>query len=178
MNPVEIEQCLDSMSIIVDTREQPSARALRRYKSFGCPYTRQTLRYGDYTYNFVKPGGTLLYQPSETIHPDVIIERKMDLVELSGCLTQSRDRFVAEFGRAAEHGASIYLLVENATWENLVNGKYDTRFHPKAYLASITAFMARYHIQTVFCKQETSGRLIKEILYRELKERLENGQYG
>ena len=70
------------------------------------------------------------------------------------------------------------MLVENATWENLINGKYDTRFNPKAFLASLTAYMARYNIKPVFCKAETSGKLIKEILYRELKERLERGEYG
>jgi len=30
----------------------------------------------------------------------------------------------------------------------------------------------------VFCKADTSGALIKEILYRDMKERLERGEYG
>ena len=32
-------------------------------------------------------------------------------------------------------------------------------------------------MNVVFCKEETSGRLIKEILYRDLKERLERGEF-
>jgi hypothetical protein len=44
-------------------------------------------------------------------------------------------------------------------------------------MASITAWMARYDCKVIFCKQEISGALIKEILYRELKERLERGDY-
>ena len=72
----------------------------------------------------------------------------------------------------------MYLLVEDATCENLINGKYATRYNPKAYFASITAWQARYGIKTIFCKSETSGKIIKEILYRELKEKLEQGFYN
>lgn len=178
MNNFEIEDCLRSMQIIVDTREQPSKRAEKRYQSFSVPYKRQTLSYGDYTYNFNLPNGYPLYDEKETIKGHVVIERKQDLVELSQCFCQSRERFEREFERAKENNASIYLLVEDASWENLINGKYATRFNSKAFFASITAWMARYDIKIIFCKSETSGKMIREILYRELKERLENGKYG
>ena len=68
-------------------------------------------------------------------------------------------------------------MVENASWESLVNGKYRTKYNPVAYEASIEAFMARYNVTPIFCKAETSGHLIKNILYRELKERLGRGDY-
>lgn len=178
MTNFEIDDCLKSMQIIVDTREQPSARAEKRYNSFSVPYKRQTLAYGDYTYNFMLPDKKWLYEQNETIHGDVVIERKADLVELSQCFCQSRVRFEKEFEKAKENNAGIYLLVEDANWENLINGKYDTKYNPKAYFASIAAWMARYNMKVIFCKSETSGKLIKEILYRELKERLENGYYG
>ncbi len=45
---------------------------------------------------------------------------------------------------------------------------------PQALVASLTAWLARYNCQLIFCKSETTGKLIKELLYRELKERLEN----
>lgn len=178
MTNFEIEDCLKSLQIIVDTREQPSKRAQSRYESFGCPYRRQTMDFGDYTYNFKLPSGKWLYDENTTVQGDVIIERKADLTELSQCFCQSRERFEREFKKALEHGSSCYLLVEDATWENLINGKYRTKFNPQAYFASMTAWMVRYNIKPVFCKAETSGKIIKEILYRELKERLENGQYG
>lgn len=178
MEGYEIEACLKSFEILVDTREQPSERANRRYNQFDCPYTRTALNYGDYTYNFRLPSGQLFLDQKDSIKGSVVIERKMSLEELSGCFTQSRDRFAREFQRAIDNNAKIYLLTENATWEKLMHGKYDTRFNSKAYLASITAFMARYDISPIFCKEEVSGRLIKEILYRELKERLERGDYG
>ena len=177
MGPVDIEACLDSLVVLVDKREQPSERAERRYSAFGSPYRKATLNYGDYAYNFMLPDGKWAYDEASTIIPPVVVERKMDLVELSGCFCQSRARFEREFERARENGASVYLLVEDANWENLLNGRYRTKFHPHAFEASILAFMARYDIKLIFCKKETSGKLIRDILYRELKERLERGVY-
>lgn len=178
MNPCEIENCLESMSIIVDTREQPSGRALHRYESFGVPYQRQKLDYGDYTYNFTLPNGVSYFLDDESIYPDVIVERKMDLEELSQCFCQSRKRFKAEFERALSHKANIYLLIEDGNWEKLLHGRYNTRFNSKAFTSSLVAWMVRYNIKVIFCQHEISGKLIKEILYRELKEKLESGFYG
>lgn len=177
MNAIEIEECLQSFEILVDTREQPSQRASERYASFGCPWKRQKLDYGDYTYNFKLTDGKWLFENVASAQGHCVIERKMNLDELSNCFCHERDRFRREFERAAENNATIYLLVEDATWENLINGKYRSKFNPKAFLSSITAWSARYHFKIVFCKHETSGKLIREILYRELKERLETGFY-
>lgn len=190
MNNFDIDSVLQSMVVLVDTREQPSARAEKRYQGFGVPYQRTTLNYGDYSYNAKLPDGTYIYsveKDNKAIRPCVVIERKMSLEELSGCFTlkadieskqlKVRNRFEKEFLRAKENGAKIYLLVENASWEKLITGKYDTKFNPTAFFASMTAWIARYNIVPIFCKQETSGKMIKEILYRELKERLERGDY-
>lgn len=158
------------MTILVDTREQQSERARKRYALFTCPYRRQKLGYGDYSATFCLNG--------EEIQIKAAIERKMGLEELSFCFTRERDRFKREFERATQDNASVYLLVENATWENILNGRYNTRFNKKAFTASICAWIARYDLKPVFCKHEVSGKLIQEILYRELKERLERGDYG
>ena len=178
MTRFEIEDCLKSMIICVDTREQESARAVKRYSMFGCPWERRTLNYGDYTYNFRLPNGKYLYPDDVTIDGAAVIERKMSLTELSGNFTRSRKRFIDEFDRAKAAGSSVYLLVEDGSWEKLIAGHYKTKFNPEAFKASLTAWMARYNAKVIFCRQETSGTLIKEILFRELKERLERGEYG
>jgi hypothetical protein len=48
---------------------------------------------------------------------------------------------------------------------------------PKALIASMLAWLARYNCQLIFCRAETSGRLIFDVLYREAKERLERGDF-
>jgi len=171
LTPFEMQDTLDSMVVLVDTREQPSKRAEQRYKSFGCPYRRQKLDFGDYSAEFILPDG-------QAVQLNAAVERKMSLDELAGCFTHDRKRFKAEFERGAAAGASMWLLVENATWENLLAEKYRSKFNCKAFLASITAWSVRYGLKLIFCKEQSSGRLIKEILFREMKERIERGEYG
>lgn len=176
MNNFDIKRCLDSMVILVDTREQQTDRAKARYASFGCPWRRSTLSYGDYGYNCILPDGTWLYDEKKTVRCHAVVERKMSLGELASCLGHERDRFEREFTRARDVGARIFLLVENASWESLIAGKYKSQMNPKAFLASVAAWMIRYDLNLFFCKDMTSGVLIREILYRDLKERLERGE--
>lgn len=176
MTPIEIEKVLDSMVILRDTREQDTARARRRYKAFGIPCKKAVLDYGDYTYNAALQNGSI-YNDSDRIMPLCAIERKMNLDELAQCFTHDRKRFEAEMLRCQQHGGRMYLLIEDGTWELLLLGKYRSRFRSNAFLASLTAWMVRYDLQVIFCKEDTSPTLIKEILYRDLKERLTKGEF-
>ena len=177
MQPFEEKEMLESMVVLTDTREQTTDRAKKRYESFGIPYEKRTLSYGDYTYNAKLPNGKWLFEGEGTIKGYAVCERKMNLDELASCLTHSRDRFEREFQRAKENHARIFLLVENATWENLLNGKYRSKFNSKAFFTSLCAWLVRYDLQIVFCKEETSGKIIKELLYRDLKERISRGEF-
>ena len=177
MDIFEQDAMLASMTILVDTREQDTERARRRYATFGVPYSRATLSYGDYCYNAQLPNGEWLFDVEKLISAPIVIERKMSLDELAMCFTKGRDRFEREFQRAKANNARIFLLIENATWENLLNGKYRSRFSKTAFLASLAAWIVRYDLQLIFCKEETSGRLIREFLYRDLKERIGRGEY-
>lgn len=177
MDLFEQDAMLQSMQILVDTREQNTERAQRRYATFGVPYSRATLSYGDYCYNAQLPSGEWLFKEGELISAPIVIERKMSLDELAMCFTKDRDRFEREFQRAKVNNARIFLLIENATWENLLNGRYRSKFNQNAFLASLAAWIIRYDLQLIFCKEETSGRLIKEFLYRDLKERIGRGEY-
>jgi hypothetical protein len=135
------------------------------------------LDYGDYTYNLTLPGGEL-HDVSNRIKGRCVIERKQNLDELAMCVTRSRDRFRREFERAAEAGAKVYLLIENASIDILMAGQYRSRFNPKAFLASLTAYSVRYDMIPLFCDMVNSGRLIREVLYRDAKERLERGEFN
>lgn len=188
MTGAEIQSCLESMVILVDTREQPSARAIRRYKRFGCPYDRQKLAYGDYTFDCTLPGAGQIYADRSDIRPPVVIERKANLEELSGNLTEKplakhkllgvRNRFEAELLFAKTNNASVYLLIENADLSDVVNHRYDTKLNEVSFFHTLTAYMARYDLKLLFCPEAESGALIREVLYRELKERLTRGDYG
>lgn len=177
MDTYEQIAMLDSMKIYVDSREQPTDRAKKRYESFGVPYERRKLEYGDYTYTAQLPDGTWLYQDDEKISPPIVVERKMSLDELAACFTHERERFNREFERAKANNAKTILLVENATWENLLNGRYHSKFNPKAFNASLCAYLSRYDTVLIFCKAETTGRIIHDLLYYDLRERIMEGYY-
>ncbi len=156
------------MRILVDTREQPTERARKRYQDFGIAYDRRKLEYGDYSAE-VTAGAQVI-----SMERAVVIERKMNISELCSCFCHERKRFTAEMERARADGAKIYLLVEGGSWEKVYAGSYRSQMQPKALVASILAFCARYNLMIVFCRADTSGKLIADILYRETKEILKN----
>ena len=165
MAPHEIEEALKGMVVLVDTREQDTARLRVRLKDMKCEHERCKLDFGDYSAKIPING--------EWYTLNIAVERKMDLDELAQCYCNGRKRFEREFERAQKAGAKIYLLVENATWEDAYTGNYRSKMAPQALVASILAWLSRYRCQLIFCRQRTSGRLIYDILYREAREHLE-----
>ena len=177
MDHFEIAEVLDTFRILIDTREHDTPKAKERYVNFGVPYSRATLSYGDYC-GMVTINGSEIYDTAKRVSAKCVIERKMSLDELAMCFTRGRDRFRREMERATLNGATVYLLVEGASFEAIINHRYRSRFNPSAFLASLMAWTARYNLRPVLCKAGTSGTIIKEILYRDMKERLENGEFG
>lgn len=169
MTPFDLEDALKSMVVIADTREQDTLQSRRRYMSIGVPVERETLRFGDYTAYCMLPNGEKF-----SLADKVVIERKCCLEELSGNFFQNRKRFEREFGRARDAGAKTYLLVENGSFDKIYFHDYKTKANPKSYAATAFTWLARYNCVIVFCGSVLSGQVIYEILYRELKERLEN----
>lgn len=169
MDNFEIDRTLESIKLLVDTREQPTARYKKRIEQIGLPHKRRKLNYGDYSCECILPDGTVL-----DFSDKVVIERKMNLDEICMCYGKERKRFEKEFERAKADGCKVYLLIEGGSWEKSYNGKYRSLLNPTALTASLNAFRARYGMQLDFCKEETTGRLIHDILYRELKEYLRN----
>ena len=173
MHGFEIDTALKTLTVLVDTREQPTPRLKKRIKDMGVPAVRRKLDFGDYSVAVTLSDGS-----EYSLEKTVCIERKMDIDELCGCFCKGRARFTREFERAKKSGAKTYLLVEGANYESIINGRYRSKYNPAAFLASLTAWCVRYDLSPVFCRAETSGKLIKEILYRDIKERLERGDYG
>lgn len=164
MHPVDVDASLKSMVCLVDTREQDTPAFRERISHFD-QWERHKLDAGDYSAKFLLPDSSWFFLP-------VAIERKYAIDELCMCYCQQRGRFEREFERALEAHSKLYLFVEGGSWENVYSGKYRSQMNPKSLVGSILAWLARYNCQLIFCKKETSGQLIKDILYREGKEAL------
>lgn len=178
MTPKEIRAVLSSMTVLVDSREQDTARARWRYASIGLPVERCTLDYGDYSYNATLPNGQRIYDIAERVRPTVSIERKMNLDELAECFGAGRERFEREFTRSKEAGAQMWLMVEGGSWENIYDHRYRSRMTPASLAGSILAFCGRYDLRLVFCSERIAGRIIRGILERNLADRLKAGDFG
>lgn len=154
------------MIYCVDTREQPT-EALQKRLEYLHPYERETIMAGDYTAKTLLPDGTWFYLP-------IAIERKMSLTEIAGNFCHERERFRAEFNRARDREIRLYILVENASWEDAYAGAYRSQMNPHSLVASILTWCARYQSPVILCRRsETGGKLIRDILRYEMREALE-----
>ena len=170
MTPFELQKTLDSMVLLVDSREKPTDEAKKRWESFGVPYVIEPLKSADYTARFRLPNGEWF-----SLESYAVIERKSGIEELCGNFCQNRARFIREFERIKEAGAKAYIVIEGgASWEAIYNHRYHSQMSPQALVASLTAWMARYNAHIIFCRAETFPKLCREILYREAKEILTN----
>ena len=157
----ELKAELKKLTIICDTREQD--RHVEEYFSQKkIPTIVRKLDTGDYSAQI----GDL------TLERTVAIERKRNLDELCANMTGDRDRFEREFIRAKAYGLHIFLIVENATWSDIMLGNYRSKLSSKSLSASIFSWLARFNVTLLFCQPHETPRIIYSILYYYAREEL------
>ena len=159
----EIKRAVDSMVILVDTREQETEQLKQRLGTLGHQYRREALDSADYMVEYQTADGA-------TVRLPVAIERKMSLDELATCFTSERERFQREMERLLEAGVKTYLLVEKASWEMIQKKDYRSQMPVASFIASLLWWSIHYDFRVIFCKQATSGWLIGKILQYEVCE--------
>lgn len=167
----EIAEILKTAVVVVDSREQKCKHITDYFNDKKIPYTVEKLDFGDYTIktNCFDAGREYYLQDVCTI------ERKANLNELSQNFSHERKRMEAEFSRAK---GKVVLLVENATYEDIINHKYDTQYKPKSFMATLKAFEARFSFSTHFQKDASyTGQYIYQTLIYHLREQLLKGAF-
>lgn len=142
----EVEQLVRSIVILTDTREQKNQHILDWLDKKKIPHKTKALSNGDYSF-YVPANPDLNIDRDLFFDKEIMVERKGSLEELSGNFSQQRARFEEEM---ATYPGIKYLLVENANYQDIITGKYDTKFSAKAYLASLHTFNHRYGLQMMF----------------------------
>ena len=163
---------METFTIVYDTREHETEKLQQRLKSFGCPVVRKKLPFGDYSAFCTLPSGEIF-----SLEDRVCVERKEHFDELASCYTSQRARFTREFERAKEAGAKLYLLVEMASWEKAYSGIYKSKMTPQSLIGSMTTWFARYNCSPLFCQPDTTGKLIHDVLIKEMREALIHYDY-
>lgn len=75
------------------------------------------------------------------------MERKHNLEEISGNFSQARARFEEEL---ATYPGKIYLLIEDGSYKDIIQGNYKTKISAKSFLATLHSFNHRYNAQITF----------------------------
>lgn len=165
----EIDQLVKSMVILTDTREQKNQHILNWLDKKGIPHKAKALGNGDYSFYLpANPG--LNIERDLFFDKEIMVERKASLEELSSNFSQYRTRFEEEM---ATYAGLKYLLIENANYQDIVSGKYDTKFSVKAYLASLHTFNHRYELQMMFMPDpQYSGYFLYGVFTYYLKHKL------
>ncbi len=166
----EIKGILRSAIVVIDTREQKCSHITEYLDKYKINYCYEKLDVGDYTLKVQLPH---MHRPYY-LQNKCVIERKASLEELSGNFTQGRERIEDEFTRAK---GVVYLLIENASYEDIPLKKYNTGYDKKRFMATLKAFEARYNLRTTFMKDKAySGDFIYKTLIYNLREQLKQGE--
>lgn len=172
MTGAELESAMESMRILVDTREKKNQHILASLEGRHCPYTAHKLDYGDYACEY-------RLGDSEAVRVDsvAVIERKASLDELAGNITKYRDRFEREFLRSREAGAKVFLMVESGSdgYDQIQAHRYRSQLPPKAYLNTLFSWQQKYNITISFVSKKFAGDYIYGTLFMALKNHLLHG---
>lgn len=171
----EKSSILRSMGVLADTREQVWGHVKASLEAASCPLERGKLDQGDYT-AFVPMNsfpGFCDVPGVYSLQDEVVIERKANLDEIAGNFTTGRDRFEREFIRAKSKGIKVFLVVENASWADIMSHNYRSQLSPKSLMGSLLSWQAKYNVTIVFCRPEETGKILYSTLYYWLKARLE-----
>ena len=152
----QIEKLLDRMTILIDTNEKDYSHIIDVLEVCKKDFEFTKLNFGDYSFRLNHSLPNLLIDFSHKIS----IERKANLDELIKNLTTGRKRFENELERSKTSAASLTLMLENATYEDILRGNYQSKFPSKSFFASILTYQARYNLDVMFINSICSANYI------------------
>lgn len=170
----EIDKLLENIVILIDTREKANIHIIEYLEDKNIKYKKRKLDHGDYSCYLEADKELGIYRDMYFIDT-ISIERKASLEELSGNLTQDRQRFENELIRSK---GKLILLIENSTYEDIILGNYKTKYNPLSFIASLKTYEARYSIETNFINNKFTGNFINMTLRYHVREILKHGTLG
>lgn len=158
----ELREKLAELRVIIDTREQRNEHILSFLQKKKTETVHRKLDIGDYSAEL----------PEGSFERSFVIERKGSLDELCGNFTIDRERFERELLRAKAYGVKVFLVIEDASWNDVFLHNYRSKLSEKALLASLFSWQVRYNVTVIFCKKENSPQVIRGALWYAAREEL------
>ena len=152
------------MVIQIDSREQKYEHVTKYFDSQGIKYVRSKCVVGDYV---------------NLENPMVVVDRKKDLQEVCGNVTQQHDRFVRELELAKELGYRMIVLVEDpsiteltnvCSWYNWRRKKNPRALNGKTLYKIMKTMADKYGFEWQFTTKQKCGETIIKILSEEKKD--------
>lgn len=163
----ELKELLSSFVMLIDTREQQNEHITSYLDEKGVNYESRKLDHGDY--GAYLPANIELGIMRDIYFP-IYIERKNSIDELASTIRE-RTRFENELIRA-QHSNFLLLVEDDKGYENLIHGRYRSKYNARALLGSLKAFEARYNFNTVFVSRQMTPNYIYHHLYYGVREKL------
>lgn len=164
---IEIKELLSTIVIQIDTREQKNEHIVSYLDKKNVKYEYAKLDHGDYGAYIPtsEPYGII-----RDTHIPVYIERKNSIDELASTIKE-RTRFENELIRS-QNSKFLMLVEDDKGYENLINGKYRSKYDARALLGSLKTFEARYNFTSVFISKQTTPNYIYHHLLYNIRELL------
>ena len=129
-NQKEIKKILDSLVIIVDTRENANSHIIDFFNKKKIPYSIEKLPFGDYSCKI--PVGTLdMFTTDVYFTNDFVIERKANIDELANNLREDAARLKKELAHLNMYQIRYLIYVEDLNFEeNLRQNNFRSQYDP------------------------------------------------
>ena len=133
----EIKKVLDSMVVVVDSREQNNQHIIDFFNKKNIPYKVVKNDFGDST--AMIPANTITGFTSDIYFDrDIAIERKNSIDEICGNLKENAARLKKELAHMNMYDIKYFFFVEDPNFhENLRNGKYRSEYDPYTLMQRI-----------------------------------------
>lgn len=164
----ELKKLLKSITILVDSREQKNEHILQWFDEHKIKYEIKKLDWGDYSF-YLPQNDEFSISRSTYYTEKISIERKASCDELIGNFANDRDRIEDEFLR---HKGKMILAIEDGTYNDIRNGKYQSKYNSKSAVGTLHSFFSRYEVPFIFLKKEDMGCFIYCTFYYYLREQI------
>lgn len=172
---IDIDKC--KIKMVVDSREKNWLHIADAWKENNIDYyiKDKGLKTGDYTIAVKTPNGEVV-----NFEDKVVVERKANITELCGNLTDNRDktnrnRFIRELERAKERGIKLIIVIEdekafNKARKGFYREDRPTKLNKKSFMGMLFTYKARYNVEIVWMDKLDIWEYIYNLLHYEARE--------
>lgn len=165
----EKKKLLNSMTIIVDTREQKNTHIVSWLERKKKPYIVKKLNHGDYS--FFIPANEDFNIPRDLYFDSLVcIERKAHLEELAGNFGSVTERSRIE-KELATYTGKMKMLIEESQYQDIRDGNYKTKLGREAFINTLHSWEHKWGMSFNFIPNKEDTPLF---MYLYLKQFLRN----